>query len=263
MKKTATLMIALLLCVAIFASCGILDNIEVTGTSEIKADSKEDSLSLLNSYFEDSLKDANVVVTATGNGEVIYVESLLGNKSFLDYQSTGTKMYCFVDGEKYIVATESEESGFYTTDKETYDKNHPYFMSNIKILEMVPEEDTTFTCTVKTEENGKESSSTLTFEVAANGASIKITATAKNGKVQTVTFTTPDAISGTPRTTELAFAYGSASVTLPDISEWTNMDGWNDPTNETEDETEDGETEEETEDGETEEGETEEGTAEE
>ena len=250
MKKTAILILALLLCVATFASCGILDNIEITGTSEIKADSKEDSLSLLNSYFEDSLKDANVVVTAKGNGEVIYVESLLGNKSFLDYQSTGTKMYCFVDGEKYIVATESEESGFYTTDKETYDNNHPYFMSNIKILEMVPEEDATFTCTVKTEEKNKESSSTLTFEVAANGASIKITATAKNGMVQTVTFTNADATSGTPRTTELAFAYGSASVTLPDISEWTNMDGWNSDDDETED-------------GETEEGETEEGTAEE
>ncbi|MBE6530173.1 MAG: hypothetical protein E7680_06225 [Ruminococcaceae bacterium] len=228
MKKPAILILALLLCVATFASCGILDNIEVTGTSEISADSKEDSLSLLNGYFEDSLKNANVVATATGDGEVIYVESLLGNKSFLDYQSTGTKMYCFVDGDKYIVATSSEESGFYTTDRKTYDNNCPYFMNNIKILEMVPEEGTTFTCTVKTEEKNKESTSTLTFEVAANGASIKITATAKNGMVQTVTFTNADATSETPRTTELAFAYGNASVTLPDISDWTNMDGWND-----------------------------------
>ena len=225
MKRTALILLALLVCltnVLALASCG-LDDIEITENTEISADNKADSLELVNDFFEKTLKTENFVVTAKSDDEVIWVNTVEGDKSFLDYKASETEMYAFKQGEEFITAVASEDSQYYMTGEEMYRSYYCYFMSNFKMLELIPEESADFQCIVKEEVKGSESTSTLTLDVTAAGGTIQITATAKNGLVESLTFSVNELETGEQRTVAMTFAYVPTTVTVPDITDWYEM----------------------------------------
>lgn len=224
MKKTAILIITLLLCMATLASCGFIQinpgDIEGEGWIEVTADTKDDCFTLLDDFLEETLKDANVVVTVSSEDKVQFVESIVGDKSCVEQKETGTKTYAFKQDGEYIFAVDSEESQYYLSGEEYYNNNYCYFLFNVRMLkESIPADQATFTGKMRTEEKNGESNSTLTFEITAEGGNVNITAEAKNGLVLAVSYIINDPTAG-QRTSTLTFAYGSATVTTPDISDW-------------------------------------------
>ena len=225
MKKTAFLIISLLLCVATLASCGLIqinpNGIESEGWTEVTADTKDDCFTLLDSFMEETLKNANVVVTVEGNGAVQYVESIVGDKNCVDHKSTDTKVYAFKQDNEFISAVDGDTQ-YYMVGEEFYNNNYCYFLYNVRMLkEEIPADQATFTGKMRTEEKNGESSSTLTFEITSEIGNVKITAEAKNGLVLAASYIINDPTAG-QRTTTLTFAYGNAVVTLPDITDWYN-----------------------------------------
>lgn len=222
MKRTTLILLALLVCltsVFTLASCGIGD-IEITENTEISADNKADSLELVNDFFEKTLKTENFVVTAKIDDEVIWVNTVEGDKSFLDYKASETEMYAFKQGEEFITAVASEDSQYYMTGEEMYRSYYCYFMSYVKLMEQFPEEGVDFKCVSKEEVKNSESTATLTFDLTTEGGNIQLTATAKNGLTESVTYFYNDLTEGQQRTVAMTFAYAPTTVTVPDITGW-------------------------------------------
>lgn len=245
MKKTMmTLAIVLLVCVAsVFAltSCNF-DNITIEGDGnwEITADNKADSIEVVNGFFEDTLKDPNVVVTIKRDGKVVCTENVKGaDSSYLT--NNGMKVYAYKKGATYYYAYESvngEETSRYHCDGEEaktyYDDNYCFFMTYVKAIAELPEEGATFTASnvgkdhdsISKDEQKTTSTADLTFNYTGkDGSTAKITATAKDNLVQTVSIESKsaDESEGTFSLT-MTFAYGSAVVTLPDTDAWNEED---------------------------------------
>lgn len=245
MKKTlTTFAIVLLVCVAsifAFTACG-LDNITIEGDGnwEITADNKAHSIEVVNGFFEDTLKDPNVVVTVKRDGKVVFTENVKGTDSSY-VTDTGVKVYAYKKGDAYYYAYESvngeDVSRYHQEGEEAktyYDQNYCFFMTYIKAIAEAPEEGATFTASnvgedhdsISKDEQKTTSTADLTFNyTGADGSTAKITAKAKDDLVQTATFESKsaDESEGTFSIT-MTFAYGSAVVTLPDTDAWNRED---------------------------------------
>ena len=242
MKKTLmTMAIVLLVCVAsVFALTACNFEIESEGNWDISADTKADSIEVLTGFFEDTLKDPNVVVTYKVGNEVYFTENVKGTDSYY-VTKDGSKVYAYKKGDFYYQAVDGQTEVddaivinryYYTTDsanvahydkdtKTYYDNNYCFFMSDIKAMNLIPEEGGTFTASNKGEEKNDESSATLNFDYSSNDGTLKITATAENGLVKSVSIvTTNPAHPEYNRNITMTFAYGSAVVTLPDTDAW-------------------------------------------
>lgn len=230
MKKKVLALISVVVCLAAlfaFSACSInidLNNLDGEEKSELTADNKEDSMTLINRFFEETLKDPNVVITTKLNGDLVSIETIEGKNNFVDYKATNVKFYGFVKDGEYYSATDGEGTQYYTKDKVMYDLYYCYFMSNIRVLEMLTEESGTFACELKyeskTESGVKNSTGSLAFTFTAESGTIKVTGTAKDDLVRSITFEVNDTEAGTTKNTVMTFEYGSASVTIPDISDW-------------------------------------------
>ena len=172
MKKTALLIIALILCLATLASCGLIQinpgDIESEGWIEVTADTKDDCFKLVDEFLEETLKDANVVVTVEEGGEVQFIESILGDKSCVEKNSDESKMYAFKRGDEYIAAVDGAAQ-YYLSGKDYYDQYYYYFLTQINMLrKTMPNDQATFAAKMRTEEKNGESTATLTFDVTAD-----------------------------------------------------------------------------------------------
>ena len=77
----------------------------------------------------------------------------------------------------------------------------------------------TFNCESKGSSKDGKGSATFSLEIKNGDAgNIKITASSKDDLVETITFTSVS--EGNTSTVTMTIVYGSASVTVPDISGW-------------------------------------------
>ena len=230
MKKISALLISALMAISL-AACGSTAPLEAEGSGswEVSADGREDSLQLYRDFFVETLEDANVVVTGKYDGETIYTEDIIGSTSCL-VNSIGTHMYAFKDGEESITAVEDGESKYIIKDEDYYYDYYLYFTS-LMTIKMIPEEGGTFTCVSKGQEQDKTvdgktvttGSGTLTFDYVSENGTINVTANTENGQLKTMTITLDDKTSNTTRVTDVTFEYGTASITAPDVTGWTDM----------------------------------------
>ena len=234
MKRIILIFIAALICAAsafTLAACEF-GNVEGEGTLDVKAEGKTDSLELAMGFFDELKKDADVVVTYKSNGVVQFTESIKGTTSNV-LAKDGTKIYAFIKDGVYCYAYENEYTHYSEEDKSLYDQYFCYFLSDLKMMELMPEDGVTFKCTLHTEEkdsviNGEqttESDSVMSLEIVSEGGSIKITANAHNGIVESVSVQSSNTDNPQyDRNITMEFEYGTAEVSLPDIDAWSIAD---------------------------------------
>ena len=228
MKKAVTLILSAVCVISILALSACDITLSGTETWDNSADDREGTVALFEEFFEDTFKNSNQVVTAKSADEEIFVETIDGASDYLVY-TNGVKTYAFVDGNDYYYAMCSEDSNTYWVDETYYGYGYCVFRNYLGIFEALPDdEDLTYSCNVKGEgtlgENDKNTStSTLTMEIKNGEAgSITITANAKNNLVESCTYTHTE--EGETQIITFDFAYGSASVTIPDITDWEKQE---------------------------------------
>lgn len=225
MKKIITSVAALLACLALLLTLGAckidLDNLDSTSTSELTADGKEDSFALLNEFIKGTFENGNFVVTTT-QGENTRVENVVGDSSC--YTEDNMTVWAFKkDGQLYGAVYDPEGVQYYVTGEGYYNNYYCPFWASVKLLEgYLTDEDGTFSCVLKSEENTTkgvtESKADITLTFAREGGKLTITAHSENGLAQSMT-TTSETETGKYATTS-TFAYGGAKVEIPDITGW-------------------------------------------
>ena len=231
MKKKLTLsviaLLVLLASVFAFTAC----TIESEGYWESKADSKNDSIELLNGFFENTLKESDMVITLKSGGEIQVTENIKGSSSCY-VGKDGTKVTSYIKDTYYYYVIESEDTNTYFTNDSSkrgydadassyYNLNRFYFMSNVKIVEMIPETAGTFTCTSRVDEKNGSTTGTLTFDFVSENGTVKITAAAKDELVQTFSVEKQGLVESEQSVSVTAtIVYGGATVTLPDTDAW-------------------------------------------
>ncbi|MBO4429693.1 MAG: hypothetical protein J5832_07030 [Clostridia bacterium] len=240
MKRTAALLLALVICFgSVFALASCDFNIESESNWDVEADTKADSVELVNGFFEETLKDPNLVVTYKSGNDVLYTENVKGTDGYY-VSKDGTKVYSFKKGDFYYQAVDGKTEVddvvvvnryYYTTDsssahydedaKTYYDNNYCFFMGDIRFLSLIPEDGGTFTASNKGEEKNGESSAALTFDYSNGESSMKITAKAENNLVKSVSIVTHYTVNPqVDRNITMTFTYGNASVEYPDTDAW-------------------------------------------
>ena len=234
MKKQLLLpLIALMSILLAFTLMSCKADLNGESTTEISADTKQDCFQLLDQFFEDVFKDANVVVTFKIDDDIWFTENIKGTTSNVLFHDTEVKSYAYKDGDSYCVANESEDSHYHETNKEYYDASYGYFLAYPKMIaNAIPEDEGVFSCVIHIEEknstvDGTQTSTStgeLTFSITNDAGLLKIIAHATNNVVQDASIeykVTADPTQN--RNIEIAFDYGHATVTIPDTAEWDRI----------------------------------------
>ena len=223
MKKTllalAIVLLVAALTVCTMSGCKLFDNLEIEGDghTEIGADTLADCKELLDNFFEDSLGDVNLVVTAKANGEDNYVESVKGDKDLIRF-ANGFTSFAYVEGETYFLKSNIDGGVDVDQGREFYDDYFCYFLQEIKgYLEgegtcnasWVYDDHDVINKQVTT----TTSSGTFTLSFTTEQGSVSINATATNGLVQTLSLAFRS--QGGNSNLSYAFAYGNADPADP------------------------------------------------
>ena len=246
MKKHAITVIALLLCafcVFLLTACHFELDLDGDYTENYEATNKEDSVTLINAFFEETLKDPDFVVTCKDkDGEVLYTETVKGTDSYT-LGKDGSKVYAYKLGEEFYVATihlvedddgnvheqryyycsDSTKPGYYAgneygTMEQMYKGSYCSFMSKlngVNFVDALPEDAGAFSCTSHGEKKDGVVTGSLEFSFTAGQNTVSITATSEQDKVKTLRIAVSGGIDRT-----WTFVYGNASVTHPDTDEW-------------------------------------------
>ena len=253
MKKITAMILSLVFCLTAalaLASCSLQEMLENADyTEEYTADNKDGSVELINSFFEETLKDPNFVITNKNKaGEVQFTETVKGTSGLVVYKD-GSETYAYKKGDFYYVAmisfnenedgeveehryyycSDNSKPGYYKdnelgTMKDMYNGSYCTFMGKylgINLVSALPEENATFSCVSKGEKKDGVTTGSLTFDYTTESGTIKITADSKENLVQTIRIVVTDnATSEANRDFTWTFEYGSASITLPDTDAW-------------------------------------------
>ena len=225
MKKTIVIgtivLIVCLLSATVLSACG--DGLSAV---ELSAKGKNDSIVMLSSFFNDTIEKANTVVTVKSGEKIEYTESIDGTKSCVRFAADNSSAYSFIRDDEYITAFPSGAGSYYLTGKNWYDKYYCYFSDFIDTMAMISEEDGTFGC-VSQASGGfgtlEKKNASLTFNYVSDARTVKIKAKNKDGLAQSVVIDCFDKTNGSSTTT-MTFKYDSATVTTPDISDWSSCD---------------------------------------
>lgn len=221
-RKISSLLALILAGLMVFSltACTITVGGENESTFELTADGKEDSLQLLTEFFADTYASDNLVVTTKSGDTVTSTESIVGDSGCVVFAASGVTAYSFKQDGAFIGASDEGESKTYRKGEGAYSAYYRFYYATIRLLDAA-DESGTFSCVTKTEEketaDSKTSTAELTFEMTGESGTVKITATAKDGLVQSATITTDGG------TVTQTYAYGSASVTLPDLTDWKDL----------------------------------------
>ncbi|MBQ9416837.1 MAG: hypothetical protein IJU20_08380 [Clostridia bacterium] len=248
MKRTKILAIALLVCLIIgafaFTGCSVSQIIEDADyTEDYDSSNKEGSVALIQSFFEETLKDPNFVVTCKDkDGAVQYTESVKGTDSHM-VSADGSELFAYIKGGEYYVAnigseedeegntrvvrtywcSDSSKPGYYApndlgTMEDVYKSHYCASMnshSGVNLVNLLPETGGTFACKVHGEKQDGVTTGTLEFTFTSDKGTMTITADSEENKVKTFTISVSDASAF-----HYSFAYGSASFELPDTDAW-------------------------------------------
>ena len=244
-KKTALIMIAVVVCVVsifAFAACNLKEAIENADfTEDFSSTDKEGSLSLINAFFSETLKNKNFVVTCKDKESVLqFTETVKDDASYV-LGANGSQTYAYKKGDVYYwvsITQEKDDDGesvenrtYYCSDetKESYledmvsiyNANYCQFMADVNLVKMLPAEGATYSCKSHADKEEGAITASLTFEYKTTAGTFTITASSANDLVQTVHLVLNDTTdSQANRDLTLTFAYGSASITLPDTDAW-------------------------------------------
>ena len=199
--KTALALILAAAAILILPACG---------SGERSASDREGAKKLYDEFFDGTFRNANQVVTVSGADGEIYTENILGTSGYAVYGS-GAETWSFVkDGEFYYAIADGDTKTV-LTGEDTYYFGYYAYRNYLSVFELLPPQGVEFSCTVK--------DSTLRLE-ARHGeeGQLSITATQKDGLVRELTYRQTD--EGESLTVTMAFSYGNASLTLPDLSDF-------------------------------------------
>ena len=249
MKKVmTTLAVILLVCVAsVFALTACNVKFETMDGSEyFSADNKERSVELIDEFFEETLKDPDLVITCKDKEGVLqYTETVKGTSSCTVYQD-GSKTYAFKKGEHFYVATinpsengaaetrtyycsDSTKSGYYagtpdSTMEDMYNQSYCRFMNaedGVGIVKKLTEEGATFQCMSHVEWVSNYPTGDLDFTYTTDKHTLSLTGCSDGDKVTTARLViTETAAEAADVDWTWTFVHGGASVTLPDIEAW-------------------------------------------
>ena len=220
MKITKIILSITLALVMTLALCACSFELGGDETWEYKANNKEGSVQLFNDFFEKTFANTNQVVTVKSGDETLYVENIDGTSDYVSYAASSNDTWSFIKEGEYIYAMNGEDTNFYMVGETNYNYGYFVYKSTISIAEKVPDgEGVTFNCESKGSSKDGKGSATFSLEIKNGDAgSIKITASSKDDLVETITFTFVS--EGNTSTVTMTIVYGSASVTVPDISGW-------------------------------------------
>ena len=191
-------------------------------------ESKENALKKYEDFIANTLNDSNHRLTSYINDKVMFIEQIDGEKSRAQINTSDSEIYTFKNGNKYIYAMKynsgTDESGapsytkVYYESENLYNLNHKGYMFYLKIAYEVPEDGTTFRCSVSGDNlemvvKNTESGSTLTINIVK-----------KNDLIESFSITSEGETEDGEKQASVwrfNFSYGGASVTPPDLT-----DGW-------------------------------------
>ena len=252
MKKVmTTLAVILLVCVAsVFALTACNVKFETMDGSEyFSADNKERSVELIDEFFEETLKDPDLVITCKDKeGAVRYTETVKGTSSCTVY-SDGSKTYAFKKGDHFYVAeispsengaethtyacSDSTKRGYYagtqgSTMEDKYNAGYCRFMSKTEgasLVKELAEEGATFHCMTHIEWVSNYPTGDLDFSYTADTKTVKLTANSDGDKVTDARLVITDlADSANDVDLTWSFVHGGAAVSLPDTDAWDRAD---------------------------------------
>lgn len=220
MKTAKTLLTVMLALGMVFSLCACSFELGGEETWEYGSDDKEGCSQLFNDFFEETFKNTNQTITVKSGSDTVFVETIDGTSDYISYSTTSTDTCSFIKDGEYIYALTGEDAQYYMVGEEYYGYGYFVYKNSIDIFEMLPEEGVTFSAEVKGGKIDGESTTTMTLEIK-NGdeGSVTINASAKNDLVESITVSRSE--EGTTVTSTMTIVYGSASVTVPDISEWS------------------------------------------
>lgn len=221
---------------------------EMDGNEYFTSTEKERSVELVTEYFTQTLKDPNFVVTCINkDGEMQYTQKVKGTDSYTLYNN-GLQVYAFkkdgyfytayisqqTDGEGVAreqhsyYCSDSTKKGYYSgsefgTMEELYNSYYCAFMNDSTgagVVKGLLEEDATFNCTTHLERISGFATSTLNFTYTSANTTVSITASAEENIVQNVRVSISDVNAEYNSDLSWTFAYGNASVSLPDVDAW-------------------------------------------
>ena len=247
MKRVLWFGIILIVCVTsifAFTACNI-ELKDMDGTEYYNSTEKDRSLELVDTYFEEMLKDPDFVVTCRdAEGALLYTETVKGGDSYT-LRADGSQVYAFKKGGHFYVAfvnkgaSGEEQRSYYCSDSTKrgyygenalaamdamYKQNHCAFMNETSGAgaaneSLAEKKGATFLCKKRIERVSGFATSSLEFAYVSEPLSITIMATAEETNVQTL-HVVIEKESGEKSDLTWTFAYGGASVTLPDVESW-------------------------------------------
>ena len=219
MKKTKALLSILLTAAMLFALCACSFKLGGETTWNYDADQKDSTVELFDDFFKDTFRNTNQVVTVKNGENVIFVENIDGTSSYVVYTNS-PKTCSFRKDNEYYYAFTSDDAQYYMTGEEAYGYGYYAYKQYIDVLDDLPEEGLTYSCKVDGKSEDGKSEATLALEIKKGSDVLTINAAAKDGLVESATIS--QTMDGNSVTMTLTFAYGSATVTIPDISDWYN-----------------------------------------
>lgn len=187
-------------------------------TSVTEHDDKAGLLELAESFFAKMKEGVNVVITVKNGDTTLFVETIDGENSFVEYPD-GHRNYALKIGSDYYSATDMKDYTYKMPGEGYYRSAYCTFLSFVKLLDLVQSEAETEYRSCLREEK-KTGTATFTFEVASADLLIKLNASSENGLVQSLAYTKDDSANDTHVVQKMTFEYGTARVTVPDITNW-------------------------------------------
>ena len=223
MKKTKLLsaLVFVLAAALLLGACSVKLGGEETW--EYTAEDKKGSDELFHNFFEKTFSNTNQVITVTGDGSEVFVETIDGTSDHVKYEENKAETYSFIRDGVYTYAMTGETDNYYVEGEKIYNTGYFVYRRNIDIFEMLPDTGLTYSCKVNGSAKDGKSTSTLTFVIdGGESGVVTITATAADDLVNEITAVREQG--GKKATTIMKIAYGSASVTVPDITGWIKED---------------------------------------
>ena len=221
MKKTKLFIaVALVVCVvSVFALCAC--KMDVTVESNATAENYEDTVELVNYVIHTPLENKNFVVTANVDGRLYFTETVVGDNDYFVYAKDESATYAIKDGEEYVTLSVSNEDHYSISGKENYDDNYCIFYNNyiLSFLEDAKANGKYDLSYHYLEEGGKSNAKLSGTIVIDEDLNYVIDATFTDGLIKEIALTMDGGESG-KTSLSMTFAYGSASINVPDYKSW-------------------------------------------
>lgn len=188
------------------------------------ADNLEEAKEIYDSFLYMTVYEDNMVVTVSSDDGLYLTETFDGEKDHIQY-ADGEEYYLWHDGDDYIYAAKEGNNKYYFNDKDTYDQYGMNFFFYVDVLSDLPTEGLTISLTSNVTGTHEEYDiiidATLTLEYSYGDRSASVTAVKEHDRVVSLKaiYNDPDG----SYFIEVKFdQFGTASVTLPDLTDWFN-----------------------------------------